>query len=369
MRKRISTTDLSQLEPRRVCIIKPSSLGDVVQALPVLCALRDRWPKARFSWVVNRNLSGLLVGHRSLDEVIPFDRASRGARRLAAVLALRRRLRAADFDVVCDLQGLLRSGVMAWATRAAVRVGLSNSREYAHRFYSYEVEIPDPDMPAVDRYLQLAAAFGADTTKPRFDLSISPNDAEWAAARCATLPRPTLVISPGARWKTKRWPAEQFGTIGCRAVREFGAGVIVVGSKDERTIAETVVGHAGRDCLNLAGKTSLKQLAAVLARADLVLSNDSGPMHLAAAVGTPVVGIFTCTSPRRAGPFGSDHCVVATSVACAASYLKRCDRLDCMRELAPDRVWPHVAQMLAQREVRAAGPHRKTSSAEVSGAT
>jgi lipopolysaccharide heptosyltransferase I len=366
MRKRNSTIDLSRLKPpRRVCLIKPSSLGDVVQALPVLCALKDLWPDACFTWVVNRNLSDLLAGHRCLDEIIEFDRAGRGPGRFRVVVDLARRLREGGFDLVCDLQGLLRTGLMTAATRAPVRVGLSTSREHAHLFYTHAIPVSDPDMPAVERYLLLAEQCGANTQDARFDVFIPPDDAAWAEAQLAALQRPAVVVNPGARWTTKRWPAEHFGAIAARAAREFGAGMVIVGSADERAVADVVARHVGDGCLNLAGETSLKQLAALLERADLVLTNDSGPMHLAAAVRTPVVGIFTCTSPRRAGPHGSGHRVVATAVDCAASYLKQCDRLDCMRELTPELVWPDVAEKLTQmaresaRSAGVAAPHTK----------
>src|SRR4051812_507775 len=133
--------DLRTLRPRHVCLIKPSALGDIVNALPVLAALRRRWPEARFTWVVNRSLRGLLDGHPALDEVIAYDRGGTGRSPLGLLrfAGFLRRLGRGDFDLAVDLQGLLRSGLMAFATRAGVRVGLADAREGATRFYTHRV--------------------------------------------------------------------------------------------------------------------------------------------------------------------------------------------------------------------------------------
>ena len=344
--------DLRALEPRRVCLIKPSALGDVVHALPVLASLRDHWPSTRFSWVINRGLVGLVDGHPALDEVIPFDRDVVGAspRDIANLgrflLGLRRR----GFDLAIDLQGLLRSGLMTAATGARVRVGRADAREGAGRFYSHRID--STATHAVDRLLDVAAAFGADVACPRFVLPIIEADRQWARRTLEGLPRPLLVLNPGARWITKRWPPAHFAEIGRRAATLFGAGIAVVGAPEDRPSSSAIVRSLdahGIAALDLAGRTTLTALAAVASEADLVLSNDTGPLHLAVAAGAPVLAVFTCTDPRKTGPFGPDSRVVRSAVWCASSCVRRCDRLDCMVELTPDRVWPTVASMLSKK--------------------
>jgi lipopolysaccharide heptosyltransferase II len=167
------------------------------------------------------------------------------------------------------------------------------------------------------------------------------------------LPRPLLAIHPGAGWETKRWPVEKFAEI----ARRFEGTVVVVGSGGERSLAARIVeATAGQrnPALNLAGETSLKQLAALLGGADAVVSNDSGPMHLAAAMGTSVVGIFTCTSPLLSGPAGTNHELVSTGVPCAASYKRSCpmrgeSHLGCLAELPVERVWNALERILDRR--------------------
>lgn len=351
-----SSDELKNLSPRRVCLIKPSALGDVIHALPVLGTLRERWPSARFSWVINRGLVGLVEGHPALDEVIPFDRtrAGFGPRGMAVTSRFFFDLRRRGFDVAIDLQGLFRSGLMTFATAAPVRIGRADAREGASVFYTHQVA--SEASHAVDRLLDIAFALGADRSQPRFELAIRDDDRMWAQSALAGLPRPLLVLNPGARWLTKRWPPAHFAEVARRAVARFGAGVVIVGAAEDRPLAAAIrreLEPLGLPIRDLTGQTSLMGLAAVMARADLVLSNDTGPLHLAVASGARVIAIFTCTDPARTGPYGPGSQVVRTGVWCAASCVRRCDRMECMTELSPDRVWQVVARTLIEdrREV------------------
>ena len=344
-----SLVHLAELEPHRVCLIKPSALGDVVHATPVLAALRARWPGAHLAWVVNRGLAGLLTGLAELDEVIPFERSRLGFGPrgwfLAAEFLLA--LRARKFDLAIDLQGLLRSGVMTAATGAEVRVGLPGAREGSGQFYTHTIEIPYETTHAVDRLLAVARAFGANTDAPRFLVPRSDSDRAWAAQTLADLPRPWLVVNVGARWPTKRWPPERFAAVARRAVAERSASVIAVGAAEDRNAVDALRSALGdgpwRD---LCGRTTLAQLAAIAERADVVLSNDTGPLHLAVAAGARVVAVFTCTQPEKTGPYGPHAEVVASQVWCAGSCIKTCTRLDCMTELETGRVWEAVARQI-----------------------
>ena len=350
------TVDLATLKPERVCIIKPSSLGDVVHALPVLSALRARWPHARIAWVVNRGLRGLLDGHPHLDEVVPFDRGlvGIGPRGIAASMRFASELRRKRFDVAIDLQGLFRSAMMTVATGAKLRVGLASAREGAPHFYTHRVGVPSATIHAVDRLMEVARAFGADP-RPTFVPAISAEDRAWAAGVLKIVPTPRLVVNVGARWITKRWPPARFAEVAARAARERGAGVIAVGAtEDAPLVAEFIERMKTIPVLHLAGRTNLSQLAAVMEAADCVLSNDTGPLHLAAATGVPVVGVYTCTSPAKTGPHGPLATAIASRIWCAGSCVKRCDRMECMGELSPDRVWSAVRDQLDRDRARRA---------------
>jgi lipopolysaccharide heptosyltransferase I len=328
---------LHEIAAKRIALLKPSALGDIVHTLPVLHALRVRFPEARVSWVVGRTFAALLHGHPDLDETIAFDR--RGG--LRAALALGHELRRQRFDLVIDLQGLLRTGLMGAATFAPRRVGLSTAREGAGLFYTDVVRVPDAESThAVDRYWLVAQALGIGRVAKRFDVPLRDDALAWADVTLRGRPRPWLVVAPVSRWITKRWPPSNFAELVRRSGRLHGGSAIVVGSAEDANLACDMPG------LDLVGRTTLPQLAALLARADAVLANDSGPLHLAAALGRPVVAPYTCTKIVKHGPYRQPG-AVATDVACHGSYLKRCGSLACMSELTPDRLWPALDRVLS----------------------
>ncbi len=331
---------LHQLDAKRIALLKPSALGDIVHSLPVLHALRVRFPAAEITWVVNSAYALLLDGQPDLTDVIAFDRR----RPLRSTAWLARELLRRKFDLVIDVQGLLRTGLMAAVTLAPRRVGLRSAREISRFAYTDVLDDP-PGLHAVERYWRIAEALGVGDLPKRFRLNVAEGDQEWAAATLAGKPRPWLALAVGSRWRTKRWPAAHFAAVVTRAVRKYGGSAILVGSADEAELSRTVAESLPFPPLDLTGRTSLPQLAAVLAQADVVLANDTGPMHLAAALGRPVVAPYTCTKIPMHGPYGRTG-AVATRVWCAGSYRKRCGRLDCMTELTPDRLWPVLDEVL-----------------------
>jgi lipopolysaccharide heptosyltransferase II len=335
---------LDTITPQRVLLIKPSALGDITHALPVLSALRRLYPTAHLSWLVNRAYEPLLHGHPDLDATVPFDRGG-GWRGL---LRTCRSLRRAGYDLVIDLQGLLRSGILTWATRARRRVGLAGSREGAIWFYTDVVAEPGRlAMHAVDRCWRVVEALGGGALPKTFRVPLSPVATAWAEERLRDAPRPWLVVSAGSRWPTKRWPPEHFAAVAARAQGEFGGTVVFVGTADEAPLNAAVRGGLCGPSLDLTGQTSLPQLAALLSRADVMLANDTGPLHLAVALGRPVAAPYTCTKAALTGPYRQAQHVVETRVWCAGSYRRRCDRLECMAELAPERLWPALREVLA----------------------
>jgi len=347
----ISPGRLVQLEPSRVCIIKPSSLGDVIHALPILAALRARWPSSHLAWVVNHTFQDVLRGHPDVDELIVYNRTTTAIDPLGigATAGLLRKLGSGRFDLTIDLQGLLRSGLMTAATRAKVRVGVADAREGARWFYTDLIDAPRLGLHAVERIQRVAAALNTDASKPQFNLPIQEADRQWARAVLEGVPSPRIVLNVGARWPTKRWPPEHFAAVGRRAATKLGAGLIAVGSAADQPLVDRLSRILRPlPIVDLCGRTRIMELAALAAESDLVISNDTGPLHLAAAAGARVVGIYTCTSPKLTGPFGPRVATVQSCVWCAPSFIKKCDRLECMSELSPDRVWPVVETQLEQ---------------------
>jgi lipopolysaccharide heptosyltransferase I len=345
-----SRIPICEYVPRRIAIIKPSALGDIVHSLPVLTAVRQRYPHAHIAWVVNRSYQGLLQGHPDLDAVLPFDRsASRGGPVKAALTygGFLRAFRRQQFDLVLDLQGLFRTGLMAAASGAARRVGLSTAREGAVWFYSDAVPVADFDaIHAVDRYWLIARALGTRDGPKQFRVPIAEEAKRWAADLLGECPRPWLFFGVGSRWMTKRWPPEHFAVLARKAQEYAGGTVLFVGSGEESSLAQATARRLTRPVRDLTGQTTLPQLAALLARATVMVANDTGPLHLAAALGRPVVAPYTCTRVLLNGPYGAEQGAVESAIWCQGSYLKKCNRLECMAELQPERLWPILQGIL-----------------------
>lgn len=348
--RNLARTPLTDLTPQRIALIKPSALGDIVHALPVLTALRRRFPQSHITWIVNRAYESLLRGHPDLDATLAFDRgALKKGVVSTAMTAVRfaQSLRGAKFDMAIDLQGLFRSGLMTFASGAARRVGLSTAREGASHFYTDIISTPGlKEAHAVDRCWRVAEEFGIVDEPKQFRIPIDADAKTWVHSQFAKRERPWLVLAPGARWLTKRWPPEHFAQLARIAHDRNGATAVFIGTADEAPLAEQVIELAGVPSLNLCGQTSLSKLVAVLAAADVVLANDSGPLHIAAALGRPVVAPYTCTEIRLHGPYGCRG-AVATTVDCHGSYIRNCDHLSCMSELTPSRLLDPLHEALA----------------------
>lgn len=340
---------LDRVEARRVAIIKPSALGDIVHSLPVLTALRARFPDARITWVVNSAYESLLTGHPDLTDTLPFDRGAfkgmRGA--VFTSIAFAHELRRHRFDLVIDMQGLFRSGLMAWMTGSPRRVGFANAREGSRYAYTHKVKSPALDAAhAVDRMWCIAEAFGVGHLPKQFRVPLQDAELDAARAELAVLPRPVVAVAAGAKWLTKRWPASHFAELLNRAHSQFGGSCVFLGAGDDIALSHEVASQLRGPSLDLTGKTSLPRLAAVLSLSDAMLGNDTGPLHLAAALGKPCVAPYLCTKVALHGPYSQAGNCVETSVACGGSYLKKCGNMICMPELTPDRLWPKLAETL-----------------------
>ncbi|MBI3406977.1 MAG: glycosyltransferase family 9 protein [Planctomycetes bacterium] len=345
---------LGVLHPEKIALIKPSALGDVLNSLPVLTGLRRLYPAAHISWVVNRAYEPLLRGHPDLDEILPFDRhevrknwfsGSVGFVRFLHQMRMRR------FDLVIDLQGLFRTGLMTFATAAKHRIGLSSAREGAKVFYTKLVNDGcRTTMHAVDSYWRvieaLGGALGGGGAKT-FRLTVDPNCRAWARRILSEHPRPWLAVAVGARWATKRWATEHFAKLIQQSQQEFGGTAIFVGAAEDVNLSRETAAQVSGYSIDLTGRTGLAELAALLAEADAVVSNDSGPLHLAVALGRPVVAPYTCTAVHLHGPYGQERRAVATSVSCAASYRRTCGSMVCMADLTPDKLWPVLREVLS----------------------
>ncbi len=331
--------------PRKILIVKPSSLGDVVHSLPFLSAVKSCFPNSEIHWVIAKGLEGLLDGNPMINKLIVINkdlwkRISRAVDTVREVRRLFKEIREEQYDLVVDLQGLLRSGLITLASRAPARIGFTEAREGSRFFYTATVR-GGKDLHAVDRYLKIATALGCEADGAVFPFPLTKDSDSWVKAFKSDL-KEYIVFVPGARWTTKIWPAENFGKVASLVpVRS-----VVVGSGADKGIAEKVVASSLGKAVSVAGKTSLTELIEIMRGARLAVSNDSGPMHIAAALGVPVVAIFGPTSPERTGPYGSSHVIVRSGAACSPCFKKKCVDLKCMKEVTAAGVGKRVRELL-----------------------
>jgi lipopolysaccharide heptosyltransferase I len=339
-------------DARNILIIKPSSLGDIVHALPTAATLRRRFPSAKLTWLVKREWADVLDGNPDIDAVLAVDLS------LGGWPTAIERVRAGCFDLVVDLQGLLRSAVLGWLSGAPVRVGFADGREGSPWFYTDRVAVPAVSMHAVDRCLLLAGFLGAQPTEVKpSDFPLSQDaDAEarveaFLADAGVQAGTALVAMNPSARWDTKQWRAESFAETGDWLQQQGTARVVVIGSRGERPKGEQVIRHMRSAPIDLVGKTTVKELVALLRRVRALVTNDSGPMHLAAAVGTPVVALFGPTDPARTGPYGDGHIVLRTGVACSPCFSRRCTNpslMECLTAIRPRQVIEAATRLLEQ---------------------
>ena len=318
--------------------MKPSALGDVVHALPVVERLRVTVPTARISWLVAPAWAAIVDGHPCVDETIRFDRRRLARWSLGPAAALAEWVRLGtsladrNFDLVIDLQGLARSALLTVATNAPARVGFAYARELAPLAYTHRVPWRGTsERHAVERYLDVAEALGCERGPARFRFAVA--DVDRVAARAIAGDGPYAVVLPGTNWATKRWPIAHYAALAGRIEAELGLRAVVAGGADVVELARRV--PAAIDASN---KTTLPQLVALLDGAALVVANDSGPMHIASALGRPLVTIFGPTNPVRTGPHGRLDAVIRSEIACSPCYSRRCAHTSCMVELTPARV-------------------------------
>lgn len=341
---------LDRMDARRIALVKPSALGDIVHALPVLTALRVRFPAASITWVVNSAYEPLIKNHPDLSDSLAFDRGAfkKGVWHSARyAISFAAELRRRRFDLVIDLQGLLRTGLMTLATGARVRVGFANAREESRFAYTHRIRVPDADrIHAVDRYWRVAEALGAGDVPKRFHVPLETAEVNAVRDELARLPRPWLAVAVGAKWTTKRWPTAHFAELLNRAWTRTGGTCLFVGTSEDSALSFEVTRRLHGPARDFTGKTSLPRLAALLSLSDAMVANDTGPLHLAAALGRPCVAPYTCTRVALHGPYTSMTGGVETTVHCAGSYLKKCGNMICVSELTSDRLWPRLTEIL-----------------------
>ena len=334
--------------PRSIVIVKLSAIGDVLHGVPVAVALKRAFPAARIGWAVEGRAADVLAGHPAVDHLFRLPRG--WLRSPRTVLALRRQLRWFDADVTVDLQGLLKSAIVTTLAGAPMRSGHARPESREHAWVAYSHPVVASAVHVVERNLALLEPVGCGHAAPAFDMPRWPVSRQrverWLTA--LRLPRPPVVFNPGAGWASKRWPAERFAAA-ARAVAQLdGQPVLVVwGGDQERSVAEGIASEARGGAI-VVPATSLQDLGELCRLSRVFVSGDTGPLHLAAAVGTPCVGLFGPVPAARNGPYGRGHVCVEPAADRRPAWADRKTDMLCMAAIDVERVVAATAFALAR---------------------
>lgn len=336
---------------RNILIVKLSAIGDVIHALPVAHALKACYPQSCITWVVEKPAYDLLTNNPDIDEIIIFDKPKfkslGGLLRHGAELA--RLLRSRKFDLAIDLQGLFKSGAIAWLSSAPERLVYCNTREGSH-LLSKRVCGQYASGHVVDRYLDVARHLGCKVEQPVFNIQISDDEAQKATTIAAhaglKLDQPYVVLAIGANWPNKCWPLLHFAKLADKLYSDNIIPVLVGGPKEKQAYEE-IVGQTGIPPIDLVGKTTLKQLAYIIRKARAFLGGDTGPMHLAAALDIPVIALYGPTDTIRNGPYGSKHIALTVTSDCAGCWQRQCPKnVECLAHISVEAVYHAMKEAL-----------------------
>ncbi len=339
---------------KNILIIKPSSLGDIVLALPALSALRRNFPDSKISWLIRSEFIPLLKNHPHLTDIIPFDRKYLGKAwfnpcAFARLVSLISRLRRSKFDAIFDFQGLFRTASLSYLSGCRRRFGMSNARELAHIFYTHKVAQDQDSTHLVDYYLKIIQAAGVSDTSVQFILPEDPFATD-SVGRLLTnhkiVPNSFAVFVTGSAHPDKCWPIERFAALAEKISSVLRLPIIATGTASEAEAIENLKRIANIPIVNLAGRTSLGELVTLLKAARLVVSNDTGPGHIAATLGKPLVLIFGHSNPARVAPYRRNNCIVAVEPHLRGLTIKSSNPKHNIKNIAVEDVFQKVCEQL-----------------------
>ena len=339
---------------KNILVVKLSAIGDVIHALPVSYAVKETFPDAHLTWVVEPTAYDILEGNPCIDNIILFEkkrfRTVRGF--LEEFRPFRHELRARKYDAALDLQGLFKSAAIVAQSGAKLRLGTANMRE-GSAYVSHSIKGVHVSGHIVERYLDVARALGCRVDEVRFPVAVSPAEAASAegllAAEGVPENRSFAVLAIGANWPNKRWPVKYFAVLADWLYGEKLIPVLVGGGRLDESLVCDIEALTEVPPVNLVGRTSLKELAHIFKRADLVLGGDTGPVHLAAGLGTKTVMLMGPTDANRNGPYGQQQNAMEIPRSCKACWKRRCPKgIDCLAILSVEEVKGKIRAVLAR---------------------
>ena len=362
-----------------ILIVKMSAIGDVIHTLPALCAIRDHFPNAHITWLVEEIAADIITGHKALDRVIISKRktwvrelfSKKCLSGIKHIFRFFKTLRDTEYDIIIDFQGLLKSAVMVFLAKGKKKTGFGKGMEHAemsYLFYNCRVPAVSMEVHALDRYMILVKTLGISSKKIRYDLPISlktKTDIRQKLIKAGVpLNNFLICINPSATWPSKLWIDKRFAEITAKLLDQDQISVVFTGSASDRNMIEKIIemihsasAKSAKEKnnpampVNFAGRTNLKELAALYEASDLLITTDTGPMHLGAASGTKVIAVFGPTAPWRTGPYGKNNIVISAKTGCSPCFKKTCPIKThaCMNEISTDKVWKSIKSIFYER--------------------
>jgi len=337
-----------QIPPKpSILIILMGSLGDVARGLGVVCHLKGNLPDCRITWLAEPKCAELVRLHPQIDHVIVFQRAWR----ISALRHLHRQLNKYEFDICLDLQRHLKSGFFSWLSKSPRRVGFHrcNTKEMNWVFNNEHIDFYDDDLPKLRHYLKFTEYLGLPPPAA-IDFGLANLEMKQSALYGETaLKNPYIAILLGSRWESKNWSVEKYLDLVKDILSMDSFQVVLIGDRAQLAASDQIAKNiASRNLIDLTGKTSLHDLIYVLKNAVCAVGPDSGPGHVAAALGTPYITLFGPTSPQRTAPYGCEHLVVQSELTCIPCYQKQCpeNSKQCMYTIRVDWVMDRLAKAL-----------------------
>ena len=335
---------------KNILIIKLRYIGDVLLATPTLRAIKVTQLDARVTMMVNRGTEDVLSGNPDLDEIIVLDKGS-----LAAQSRLISGLRSRRFDTVIDLTDGDRSAFLSWVSGALIRIGFNDEQRWRGHYYTQVVQSVPGVRHRIDRDLEALKLLGIQAGSKDPQLWLTPEEMNSADQLLNQLgvqrSQPMVILQPGARYWFKAWPPERFAELADQLVSQYGCQVLIGGSNQDIDLAEQIRQMAKCNPIVMAGRTTIKQFAAIAKKSVLFVGSDSGAMHIASAVGTPVVGMFGPSNPREWGPRGGPVEVLYKELDCRSCFHPTCIRGEenCMRLITVEEVWAAAQRLFDAR--------------------
>jgi heptosyltransferase-1 len=342
------TAPQSRFDPKKILIVLHGSIGDVTRALPLAGLLRRGFPSASLAWSVEPAASPLLEGNPFIDEVIVFDRRH-WWKSFGPFLST---IRAKGFDLVLDLQRHLKSGMISRASGAPLRLGFhrADSKEGNWLFNNLHIERCGEEISKLDHYLKFAEQLGIPNAPLEWSFNISAQEQAAADKHLTPVSGAYAALFVGSRWQSKQWFPKQIAECAKTLQRDFGLSVVLLGAGADRELARQAMAGASNRMHDLVGRTSLREAMAIIQRAKVAVGPDTGLMHIAAALGTPVISLWGATDPRRTGPFGFGDLAIRGQAPCAPCYKKTCPigRI-CMQSISTPQIAAKITAALERQ--------------------